>query len=234
MYLKETLDQFASQANILKLLKRNPSFNQHCIQERLTSNTTITTGTRRKYIYIIEEGFAKFVFEGLHKQNFVFIMNQGSLVYLPVYSEDIPKHTMVVALTDIIWWRIEFEFFKEMLALEDPRNYIMLHHLADTRRKLYFIAIQEILSARDSIYFSLNTMMQFGLRISANVMELPKFLTYQILSDHANTSKSYTSKVLTELREKGILDSKKKPWRINDIQRLKQLIDVESIQPYLK
>ncbi|EGT1998520.1 Crp/Fnr family transcriptional regulator, partial [Listeria monocytogenes] len=35
MYLKETLDQFASIDNILKLLKKNPSFNKHCIQERL-------------------------------------------------------------------------------------------------------------------------------------------------------------------------------------------------------
>lgn len=120
-----------------------------------------------------------------------------------------------------------------MMELEDPRNYVMLHQLAETRRKLYFIAIQERLSARDSIYLSLNTMLDFGIRLSTNTMELPRFLTYQELANHANTSKSYASKVLIELREAGILDSKKKPWRINDLQRLKKLIDLESLQPYL-
>ncbi|MBC1506916.1 Crp/Fnr family transcriptional regulator [Listeria sp. FSL L7-1509] len=233
MYLKETLDQFASPANMLKLLKKDPSFNKHCIQERLKEGTTITSDNRRKYIYIIVDGFMKFIFEGIDKQNFVFILQHGSFPHLPVYSEDIPKHTKIVALTDVIWWRIDFQFFKKMMELEDPRNYLMLHQLAETRRKLYIIAIQEKLSARDSIYFSLNTMMDFGLQISANVMELPEFLTYQELASHANTSKSYTSKVLMELREEGILDSQKKPWRINDIQRLKKLINIENLQAYL-
>ncbi|HHQ1011513.1 TPA: Crp/Fnr family transcriptional regulator, partial [Listeria innocua] len=35
MYLKETLDQFTSINNILKLLKKSPGFNKYCIQERL-------------------------------------------------------------------------------------------------------------------------------------------------------------------------------------------------------
>lgn len=233
MYLKETLDQFASPANILKLLKKDLTFNKHCIQERIEANDVITTGNERKYVYMIVEGYMKFVFEGVYKQELIFIMEQGSLPVLPVYSEDIPLYSKIVALTDVVWWRIDFQFFKKMMALEDPKNYVMLHQLADTRRKLYFIAIKGKLSARESIYFSLNEMLNFGIRLSANTMELPKFLTYQELASYANTSKSYTSKVLIELREKGILDSQKKPWRINDLQQLKELIDIEKFRPFL-
>ncbi|AHI56650.1 Crp/Fnr family transcriptional regulator [Listeria ivanovii] len=233
MYLKETLDQFASPANILKLLKKDLAFNKHCIQERIEKSDFVIQDKKRKYVYIIVEGFMKLVFEGIHKQNFIFFMKPGSLPFLPVYSEDVPGNTRVVALTEVVWWRVDFHFFKQMMELEDPRNYVMLHQLAETRRKLYFIAIQERLSARDSIYLSLNTMLDFGIRLSTNTMELPRFLTYQELANHANTSKSYASKVLIELREAGILDSKKKPWRINDLQRLKKLIDLESLQPYL-
>ncbi|EEJ0016217.1 Crp/Fnr family transcriptional regulator, partial [Listeria innocua] len=43
MYLKETLDQFTSINNILKLLKKNPGFNKYCIQERLPKETVITS-----------------------------------------------------------------------------------------------------------------------------------------------------------------------------------------------
>lgn len=136
---------------------------------------------------------------------------------------------MLIALTDVVWWKIEFHFFKEMMELEDPRNYIMLHQLAETRRRLYVIAVQEKLSSRESIYFSLNTMIDYGLRVSEKAVELPKFLTYQILADNSNTSKSYTSKVLSNLREKGILESQKKPWRINDVQKLQELIDAEAL-----
>lgn len=233
MYLKETLDQFASPANILKLLKKDLTFNKHCIQERLEINTVIKADRERKYVYVIVEGFMKFIFEGIHKQEFIFIIERGSFPVLPIYSEDIPIYSKIIALTDVVWWRIDFQFFKKMMAIEDTRNYVMLHQLAETRRKLYFIAIKEKLSARDSIYFSLNEMMNFGIRISANTMELPKFLTYQELVNFANTSKSYTSKVLAELREEGILDSKKKTWRINDIQQVKKLIDVTKLRPFL-
>ncbi|MBC2156710.1 Crp/Fnr family transcriptional regulator [Listeria innocua] len=229
MYLKETLDQFTSINNILKLLKKSPGFNKYCIQERLPKETVITSDKRRKYIYIIEDGFMKLVFEGTNKHNFSYILQKGAFPHLPVYTEDIPKHMMLIALTGVVWWKIEFQFFKEMMELEDPRNYIMLHQLAETRRRLYIIAVQEKLSSRESIYFSLNTMIDYGLRVSEKAVELPKFLTYQILADNSNTSKSYTSKVLSNLREKGILESQKKPWRINDVQKLQELIDAEAL-----
>lgn len=229
MYLKETLDQFASISNILKLLKKDPGFNKYCIQERVLHKTIFTADKKRKYIYIIEEGYMKLVFEGTNQYNFSYILQKGAFPYLPVYTEDIPKHMMLIALTDVVWWKIEFQFFRKMMQLEDPRNYLMLHHLAETRRRLYLIAVQEKLSSRDSIYFSLNTMLDYGLRVSEKAVELPEFLTYQFLADHSNSSKSYTSKVLSHLREKGILESQKKPWRINDVQKLQELIHTEAL-----
>lgn len=113
------------------------------------------------------------------------------------------------------------------MEFEDPQNYLMLHQLAETRKRFYIIAYQEKLTSRESIYYSLNTLIELGLRISEKVVELPGFLTYQILADHANTSKSYTSKVLGYLRQEGILESQKKPWRINDVQKLQQLIETD-------
>lgn len=224
MYLKETLDQFASLDNVLMLLKKNPSFNKHCIQERLPQKTIISSTKQRKHIYIIEEGFMKLTFE---PRDFSYILSKGAFPYLPVYTEDIPQHMMMVALTDVVWWKIDIGFFKNMMEFEDPRNYLMLHQLAETRRRFYTIAYQEKLTSRESIYYSLNTLIEFGLRISEKVVELPEFLTYQILADHANTSKSYTSKVLGHLREEGILESQKKPWRINDVQKLQRLIKTD-------
>ncbi|EAH0339178.1 Crp/Fnr family transcriptional regulator, partial [Listeria monocytogenes] len=159
-------------------------------------------------------------------RDFSYILSKGAFPFLPVYIEDIPEHTMMVALTDIVWWKIDIGFFKSMMEIEDPRNYLMLHQLAETRRRFYTIAYQEKLTSRDSIYYSLSTLIEFGLRISEKVVELPEFLTYQILADHANTSKSYTSKVLGHLREDGILESQKKPWRINDVQKLQKLIEM--------
>lgn len=44
----------------------------------------------------------------------------------------------------------------------------MLHQLAETRRRFYTIAYQEKLTSRESIYYSLSTMIEFGLRISEN------------------------------------------------------------------
>lgn len=232
MYLKETLDQFASIDNILKLLKKNPSFNKHCIQERLPQKTIITSNKQRKYVYIIEEGFMKLLFDDNQPHDFSYILSKGAFPFLPVYTEDIPPHTMMVALTNIVWWKIDFAFFKAMMEVEDPRNYLMLHQLAETRRRFYTIAYQEKLTSRESIYYSLSTLIEFGLRISEKVVELPGFLTYQILADHANTSKSYTSKVLGHLRKEGILESQKKPWRINDVQKLQRLIEMD--MPILK
>ncbi|EJZ2752034.1 Crp/Fnr family transcriptional regulator [Listeria monocytogenes] len=226
MYLKETLDQFASIDNILKLLKKNPSFNKYCIQERLPQKTIITSNKQRKHIYIIEEGFMKLIFDDNKPRDFSYILSKGAFPFLPVYTEDIPEHTMMVALTDIVWWKIDISFFKGMMETEDPRNYLMLHQLAETRRRFYTIAYQEKLTSRESIYYSLSTMIEFGLRISEKIVELPEFLTYQILVDHANTSKSYTSKVLGHLREEGILESQRKPWRINDVQKLQKLIEM--------
>ncbi|EAD3238886.1 Crp/Fnr family transcriptional regulator [Listeria monocytogenes] len=227
MYLKETLDQFASIDNILKLLKKNPSFNKHCIQERLPQKTIITTNKQRKYIYIIEEGFMKLIFDENKLRDFSYILSKGALPFLPIYTEDIPQHIKMVALTDIVWWKIDIGFFKSTMEFEDPQNYLMLHQLAETRRRFYIIAYQEKLTSRESIYYSLNTLIELGLRISEKVVELPGFLTYQILADHANTSKSYTSKVLGYLRQEGILESQKKPWRINDVQKLQQLIETD-------
>ncbi|MDT0018173.1 Crp/Fnr family transcriptional regulator [Listeria swaminathanii] len=225
MYLKETLDQFASIDNILKLLKKNPSFNKHCRQERLPEKMIMAADKTKNDVYIIEEGFIKLIFAGDSNRNFSYIVSKGAFLHLPIYSEDIPQHTAMLSLTDVVWWKIDFHYFKTMMALEDPKNYLMLHQLAETRKRLYLIAFQEQLPPRKRVYYALNMMIDFGLEVSEKAVELPPFLTYQVLADYANTSKSYSSKVLGDLRKQGILESQKKPWRINDVQKLQHLME---------
>ncbi|MBC1998070.1 Crp/Fnr family transcriptional regulator [Listeria marthii] len=227
MYLKDTLEQFASLDNILKLLKKDPSFNKHCRQERLPAKTILTVNKQENYVYIIEEGFMKLIYAENYQHAFSYIVSKGTFLHLPIYSADILPFREMTSLTDILWWKIDFLYFKSTLELEDPKNYLMLHQLAETSKRLYQLAFQQKLTSRERIFYSLNTMIDFGLRISEKIVELPPFLTYQILADHANTSKSYASKVLGELRANDILASQKKPWRINDVQKLRQLIEAD-------
>ncbi|EUJ25217.1 hypothetical protein PCORN_18224 [Listeria cornellensis FSL F6-0969] len=146
-----------------------------------------------------------------------------------MYNEDIPTQSRLEALTDVIWWRIDFSFLKQTLLLEDPRNYILLHYMARTRRELYALAVINRLNSKERIYFSLLSLIDLGFHKDTNVVELPEFLTYERLAELSNTSKGYTSKVLLHLREEKILISNKKPWIISDVKKLKELLGADNL-----
>ncbi|MBC1473839.1 Crp/Fnr family transcriptional regulator [Listeria grandensis] len=229
MYLKETIDNFATLSNIIKILKKDAQFNHHCIEERISQGTELFFDKRRDYFYLVQSGYVQYRYEGSSGQNFHFLVRPGNFPFLPIYQEDIPHNSRIEALTDVIWWRIDFAFLKKMLQLEDPRNYILMSFMARTRRELYAIAVQDRLSSKKRIYFSLISLIDLGFRKDSNTVELPIFLTYDRLAELSNTSKGYTSKALLELRENEILISNKKPWVITDVKKLKNLLDADSL-----
>lgn len=229
MYLKETIDNFATSSNILKLLKKDAQFNHHCIEERFPMGQELLFDKRRDHIYLIASGYVKYTYEGETEKKFSFFVQSGDLPFLPLFNEDVPTKSRLEALTDVRWWRIDFAFFKQMLLLEDPRNYILLHYVARTRRELYALAIKDRLNSKERIYFSLLSLIDLGFHKDVNVVELPVFLTYEQLAELSNTSKGYTSKVLLGLREEKILISNKKPWIISDVKKLKELLGADSL-----
>lgn len=229
MYLKETIDNFATGSNILKLLKKDAQFNHHCIEERFPMGQELLFDKRREYIYLIESGYVKYTYEGETQKKFSFFVQSGDLPFLPLFSEEIPTKSRLEALTDVTWWRIDFSFFKQMLLLEDPRNYILLSCLARTRRELYAIAVRDRLNSKERVYFSLLSLIDLGFRKDTNMVELPIFLTYERLAELSNTSKGYTSKVLLNLREEKVLLSNKKPWVISDVKKLKELLGADNL-----
>ncbi|MBC6308680.1 Crp/Fnr family transcriptional regulator [Listeria sp. FSL L7-1582] len=229
MYLKETIDNFATSSNILKLLKKDAQFNHHCIQERFPMGQELMFGKRREHFYLIESGYVKYTYEGQTGKTFSFFVRSGSFPFLPLYEEDIPTKSRLEALTDVVWWKIDFAFFKQTLLLEDPRNYILLSYTARTRKELYGLAVKDRLNSKERIYFSLLSLIDLGFHKDTNVVELPIFLTYERLAELSNTSKGYTSKVLLGLREDKVLISNKKPWIISDVIKLKELLDANSL-----
>ncbi|MBC1984941.1 Crp/Fnr family transcriptional regulator [Listeria booriae] len=229
MYLKETIDSFASNANILKLLKKDAQFNHHCIEEMVSKGTELIYNRDREYFYLIEQGYVKYEYDGQLGQRFHFLFGPGSFPFLPIYEDDVPNISKVEILADVRWWRVEFSFFKKVMRVEDPRNYILLAYMARTRRELYAITIQDRLNSQDRIYFSLLSLIDLGFRQKNNSVELPIFLTYKRLAEFSNTSKGYTSKVLSELRAKKILISSKKPWVITDVEELRRLLGADQL-----
>lgn len=171
------------------------------MEERVPKGQELLFGKRRDYFYLIEQGFVKYTYAGETGKNFSFFTPAGSFPFLPMYEEDIPTKSKLEALTDVTWWRIDFSFLKQTLLLEDPRNYILLHFAARTRRELYAIAVKDRLNSKERIYFSIISLINMGFRIETNTVELPIFLTYESLAELSNTSKGYASKVLLELRQ---------------------------------
>ncbi|EAF9292156.1 Crp/Fnr family transcriptional regulator [Listeria monocytogenes] len=233
MYNKETLQSYASFSEILKLLKRDLSFNKYCSQQRITKGSTFLFDENMNTCYLLESGYVKnnYISEALGSNGpqIAYITSSGNLINLPLLIEERPKKYEIVALTDVIWWKIDFDYIRKILLTEDPKNFIIFHFALETRNQLFTLLKKYSLSKKNSIYYSLLSLVTYGIQIKENQVELPLFITYDILADLSFASKTYTSEVLKDLRKAGILLSSKKPWIITDIHGLKNLIDV----PYL-
>ncbi|WP_077912537.1 Crp/Fnr family transcriptional regulator [Paenilisteria weihenstephanensis] len=186
--------------------------------------TIIHSNSDLKYSYLVESGYIKYNYTSDGYTKNFHILSPGRLFNLPILLEEIPKKYTVTALTDVLWWQIDFDYIRKILITEDPKHYIMLNHLLESRYDLFLLTRRHSLSSEDSIYFSLLRCVKAGIRTKPNEAQLPAFLNYEMLAELSYTSKTYTSDVLKRLREEGILISSKKPWIVTDIKRLRELL----------
>lgn len=225
MYKKEELHSLASFHNILKLLKKDPHFNHFCTQHKMVKGFKYSINQNKNNSYLLESGFLSCSFNESFKDGLFFIVKPGKFASISVIQENTPYTANFKALTEVIYWEIDNQFLRKMLLMEDPRNYILLNYLVETRRRMYILARKNFFSSEKRIYFALQRCAEVGIHFQENQIQLPMFITYELLSQLASTSKSYTSRVLYDLRTKGVLESSKKPWIIKDFSYVNSLLD---------
>ncbi|MBC1316544.1 Crp/Fnr family transcriptional regulator [Listeria booriae] len=224
MYPKNIMEVFASPKNLVKLLKRDLQFNQYCIEERLKKGDTLTLDTKNEFFYMLESGYLKETYTDILNIQFHLIVKPPHFPIFATTEEEMPESVSLTALTDVRWWKIDFQFFKKVLYAEDPRSYVVLHNLLFVKTRLYELVVKDRMEAADRIYYTLLQLLDISLMAGKNQAEFPRFLDYTLLAELASTSRSYTVTLLGELREKGILVTNKKPWKLEDIVALKALL----------
>lgn len=233
MFSKDTFDSFASLNNIMKLLKRDPAFNNHCQQEKIKKGAVVELyESYNTYFYIIQSGCMKYNHDLNSVNDFQFLISKGDMPLLRPYMEELPNRPVCEALVDTIWWKIDYPFFKRCILKEDQKNIILLHHIERTRKKLYTNYLKNLLSSRQRVLFSLVMFLDQKIVKEPNTIEFPEYLNYTILAEFSATSKNYTSDILRDLRAQNILISTKKPWIITDLKKFRELLTKEEV-PYL-
>ncbi|MBC1800284.1 Crp/Fnr family transcriptional regulator [Listeria booriae] len=224
MYPNNIMEVFASPKNLVKLLKRDLQFNQYCIEERLKKGDTLTLDTKNEFFYMLESGYLKETYTDILNIQFHLIVKPPHFPIFATTEEEMPESVSLTALTDVRWWKIDFQFFKKVLYSEDPRSYVVLHNLLFVKSRLYELVVKDRMEAADRIYYTLLQLLDISLVAGKNRAEFPRFLDYTLLAELASTSRSYTVMLLGELRDKGILVTNKKPWKLEDIAALQALL----------
>ncbi|MBC2098377.1 Crp/Fnr family transcriptional regulator [Listeria booriae] len=224
MYPNNIMEVFASPKNLVKLLKRDLQFNQYCIEERLKKGDTLTLDTKNEFFYMLESGYLKETYTDILNIQFHLIVKPPHFPIFATTEEEMPESISLTALTDVRWWKIDFQFFKKVLYSEDPRSYVVLHNLLFVKSRLYELVVKDRMEAADRIYYTLLQLLDISLVAGKNRAEFPRFLDYTLLAELASTSRSYTVTLLGELRDKGILVTHKKPWKLEDIAALQALL----------
>ncbi|MBC1812855.1 Crp/Fnr family transcriptional regulator [Listeria booriae] len=224
MYPNNIMEVFASPKNLVKLLKRDLQFNQYCIEERLKKGDTLTLDTKNEFFYMLESGYLKETYTDILNIHFHLIVKPPHFPIFATTEEEMPESVSLTALTDVRWWKIDFQFFKKVLYSEDPRSYVVLHNLLFVKSRLYELVVKDRMEAADRIYYTLLQLLDISLVAGKNRADFPRFLDYTLLAELASTSRSYTVMLLGELREKGILVTNKKPWKLEDIAALQALL----------
>ncbi|MBC1802851.1 Crp/Fnr family transcriptional regulator [Listeria booriae] len=224
MYPNNIMEVFASPKNLVKLLKRDLQFNQYCIEERLKKGDTLTLDTKNEFFYMLESGYLKETYTDILNIQFHLIVKPPHFPIFATTEEEMPESVSLTALTDVRWWKIDFQFFKKVLYSEDPRSYVVLHNLLFVKSRLYELVVKDRMEAADRIYYTLLQLLDISLVAGKNRADFPRFLDYTLLAELASTSRSYTVMLLGELRDKGVLVTHKKPWKLEDIAALQALL----------
>ncbi|MBC2024996.1 Crp/Fnr family transcriptional regulator [Listeria booriae] len=232
MSSQTTFNKFSSVQLILDELKKNRLFADYCYQERISKGDILDL---KKYysthFLLIEQGFFKLNPDINYSSKAQIFLHKGDLLLFPSQSQPIFGHPVCVALSNAIWWKIDATFFKAVLFAENLISSIVIPGLNNMQEKLYMHYLKGSLTARGRILFDIQHMEKFGFLVNKNTVELPSFLNHNILAEFSGTSKGYAIEALYDLRQQGILLSKKKPWIITDRGKFKKICVKENIPP---
>ncbi|MBC2259219.1 Crp/Fnr family transcriptional regulator [Listeria booriae] len=232
MYSKEMLESYATFENIMKILKKDPRFSEYCSQTKMPAGTRLRLDRSRNVCYLLERGYVKYNFSGEDGMRNFYIVYPGKFISLPVVEGYIPSAGNLLFLNDSVCWTIDFEFLRKVLFSEDPRNFILISFLNETRYKLYVLATVRNLNAENRILLTLVRLANFGMHVSANRVELPPFLTHSMVAELASSSRSLVTHTFRKLHDQGILDSSKKPWVLENFSALQESLQISDIPPY--
>ncbi|MBC2056836.1 Crp/Fnr family transcriptional regulator [Listeria booriae] len=228
MYAGMPANDFSAIEKVKKIFRDRPDFPEHGAQERIKKGEHVQFSAT-PYFFFFESGYLKYKFDNHYEHKYSVLVGPGDSIVFPSLDNELNNEPIGIALADMLVWKIEYPFFKEVTAMEDPSNSLLIDHLIRSRRHLYVNTIQSGLAPTQRALFNMYMMMDMGFHTSVNQVELPEFVTLALLADLANINPSYLSTSLRPLHESGLLLSNKRPWVITDVAKFIALLKEEKI-----
>ncbi|MBC2168249.1 Crp/Fnr family transcriptional regulator [Listeria booriae] len=226
MYDKNYVEQFTSYPNLIALLQKYSDFQKKTVDMRMSASEILYENTIRTNCYLLKSGYVQITDISKYGNTYLLMGAPGKIISLPIYYSELPQLIEIKALTDVIITRVDFEFLRKVLQLEDPHNYVTINYLSNLRKILYHEVTQNTTVVQIRIIkFLIYLADSLGMRAGNYMVWLPPFLTYEVLADFAHCSKPHAVTILKELREKGIIDTHRGQWAILDIRKLQALLD---------
>ncbi|MBC2180126.1 Crp/Fnr family transcriptional regulator [Listeria booriae] len=223
MYNERDLEEFSNARNLMKMLKNYTDFNEHTLDVTFHKGESFSRMEAHRYCYLVKEGYFKVNNTSEQGDHFLMLMEAGHILFFPLYYSVIFNDLVATALSEAQCLRIESEFLKKVIALEDPHNNLMLRYLTQVSRKFYSaIALITLSSKQRVIYTLIELVDTFGRHTKAHEIELPSFVNYETIAEFSRCSRSYTISVLTTLRKQNIISSKKSGWIVLDEKLLRK------------
>ncbi|MBC1531325.1 Crp/Fnr family transcriptional regulator [Listeria booriae] len=228
MYAGMPANDFSAIEKVKKIFRDRPDFPEHGAQERIKKGEHVQFSAT-PYFFFFESGYLKYKFDNYYEHKYSVLVGPGDSIVFPSLDNELNNEPIGIALADMVVWKIEYAFFKEVTAMEDSSNSLLIDHLIRSRRHLYVNTIQSGLASTQRALFNMYMMMDMGFHTSVNQVELPEFVTLTLLADLANINPSYLSTSLRPLHESGLLLSNKRPWVITDVAKFIALLKEEKI-----
>ncbi|MBC1285480.1 Crp/Fnr family transcriptional regulator [Listeria booriae] len=222
MYNSEYINSLTNYNRVLLMLNKSEDFYEHSHQLKLKKGEKIYLDAHRDHCYLIQSGFIQVSNVIDDKPNFLYISQHGDFPVLPVVSKYIPKEVRLEVLADALVWVIDFQFLKNCLLLEDPKNFVLISQMENVIIDIARVNTLAQISAQQRIQYLLEYLVEnFGIVDGQGYRILPPFLTYNKLSEFSNLSKSHTIKIVEKLKEDGLITIKKGQWIILDIDAIR-------------
>ncbi|MBC2159540.1 Crp/Fnr family transcriptional regulator [Listeria booriae] len=223
MYNDRDLESFSNAKNLMKLMKRYTDFNEHTLDVTFNKGESFFRKDAHRYCYLVKEGYFKVKTTNEHGDHFLLLVEAGHIIFFPLYYSVVFNDLVATALDEAQCLRIESEFLKKVIALEDPHNHVTLQYLTQVSRRFYSSLALITLSSKQRVVYTLIKLVDtFGRHTKAHEIELPSFVNYETIAEFSRCSRSYTISVLTTLRKQNIISSKKSGWIVLDENLLRK------------